>query len=223
MLKRYTQKQIEKRIAEQEEWMKRLEERYGIPQAYLHAVLLKEMKEIDWMDILADGAVKCYWLRYDLLSWVRRVFKKPPLRRFPGGLLKKRDSSTGYAQIFAYVAIRAMRFSLQKGLEPGPEAFGFSRDHVPDEKDPADLGRVWRRLNGDPQFNLRLAALNLISAAEEMTGRMDFSSFSPEEIQLIFTRYNANARTITDYGRETYQHYLSFSVKAQEDWITKAS
>ena len=45
MLKRYTQKQIEKRIAEQEEWMKRLEERYGIPQAYLHAVLLKEMKD----------------------------------------------------------------------------------------------------------------------------------------------------------------------------------
>ena len=116
-----------------------------------------------------------------------------------------------------------MRFSLQKGLEPGPEAFGFPRDHVPDEKGPADLGRVWRRLNGDPQFNLRLAALNLISAAEEMTGRMDFSSYSPEEIQLIFTRYNANARTITDYGRETYQYYVAFSGKKQEDWETKAS
>ncbi len=223
MLKRYTPKQIEKRIAGQAEWMMRLENLYGVPRACLRAVIFKEMSETDWMDVLADAAVKCYWIRYDLLSWARRALKKPPLRHFPGGLLKKRDSSTGYAQIFAYVAIRAMNLALKKGLEPSPAAFGFPPEHVPDEKDPADLGRVWRRLNGDATFNLRMGALNLVSAAEEMTGRMDFSSFSPEEFQLIFTRYNANVRTVTDYGRETFQHYLSFSVKAQEDRITKAS
>ena len=223
MLKRYTRKRIEKIIAEETGWIRRLEEMYGLPGAYLQAVLFREMMETDMMDMLADLAVKCYWARYDLLSWCCRVFKRPPLRRFPVGLLKKRDSSTGYAQIFAYVAIRAMRFALQKGLELSPAAFGFPEDHVPDEKDPADLGRVWRRLNGDPGFNLRMAALILISATEEMTGRMDFSSYSPEEIQLIFTRYNANVRAVTAYGRETYQYYLAFSGKTLEDRETKAS
>ena len=223
MLKRYTRKQIEKIMSGQAGWIQRLEEMYGIPRAYLQAVLFKEMTEINFMDVLADLAVKCYWVRYDFLFRFCRVLKRPPLRHFPGGLLKKRDSSTGYAQIFAYVAIRAMRYALEKGLESSPAAFGFPKDHRPDEKDPADLGRVWRRLNGDPQFNLRLAALNLLSAAEEMTGRIDFSSYSPDEIQLVFTRYNANSRTVTAYGRETYQHYLSFSGKAQEDRETKAS
>ena len=223
MMKRYTQKQIEKIMAGQAGWIQRLEEMYGIPRAYLQAVLFKEMTEINFVDTLADLAVKWYWLRYDFLSWFCCVLKRPPLHHFPGGLLKKRDSSTGYAQIFAYVAIRAMRYALEKGLESSPVAFGFPEDHVPEEKDPADLGRVWQRLNGDPGFNLRMAALNLISAAEEMTGRIAFSSYSPAEIQLIFTRYNANSRTVTAYGRETYQYYLAFSGKKQEDRETKAS
>ena len=223
MHKIYTQKQIEKTIAELAERMAHLEAVYGIPRAYLQAVLFKEMSDADLLDCLADFAVKCYWLQFDVLSFFRRVLKMPPLRHFPGGLLNKRDSSTGYAQIFGYVAIRAIRYSLAHGLDVDLASFGLTAGHPLDENIPSDLCMVWRRLNRDVSFNLRLAALNLIAAAEEMTGRMDFSSYSPEEIQLIFTRYNANTRSITPYGREVYQYYLSFRQPSPSAPQTKAS
>ena len=183
-----------------------MQERYGIPGAYLQAVLFQEMTAIDVLDILADWGVELYWIKFGLLSGVRRILKKPPLREFPGGALNKRDSSTGYAQVFGRTAILAIRFSLEKGLDEGPQALGLPG--VPDENEPDDLRRVWYRLHRDPRFNLRMAALTLLSAAEEMTGRIDFSGYSPEEIQLIFTRYNASAKAVTAYGREAYQYYI---------------
>ena len=223
MLKIYTQPQIEKIIAGQAEWLASLERMYGIPRACIQAVLFKEMSDTDILDILADFAVKCYWIKFDALSFFRRILKKPPLRDFPGGLLKKRDSSIGYAQIFGYVAIRAIHFSFSHGLDGDLASFNLPARKSLDEKNPADLRLIWRKLNQDPAFNLRMAALNLISAAEEMTGRIDFSSYTPEEFQLIFTRYNADSRSITAYGRETYQCFLSFSQSSQEYLRSKAS
>ena len=216
MLRIISRRRAEKIIAAEAEKIRSLECRYGLPCAYLQAILLKEMTEIDVLDLAADLAVKLYWIRYDMLSLARRILKQPPLDGFPEGLLKKRDSSTGYAQIFAYVAIRAIAFSLENGLDDGLEDFGLSADHPLRETNPADLRLIWRRLNRDTAFNLRAAALNLIAAAEEMTGRIDFSSYTPEEIQAIFTRYNANTRVITAYGRETYQYYLIYRGYAQD-------
>ena len=223
MLKIYTQPRIEKIIAGQAEWLARLERMYGIPRACIQAVMFKEMSDMDILDILADFAVKCYWIQFDVLSFFRRVLKKPPLRHFPGGLLKKRDSSTGYAQIFGYVAIRAIHFSFIHGLDSDLASFNLPAKKSLDEKNPADLRLIWRKLNQDSAFNLRMAALNLISAAEETTGRIDFSSYTPEEFQLIFTRYNADSRSITFYGRETYRHFLFFSQSSQEYLRSKVS
>ena len=223
MLKVFSRKRIEAVLAGEAEWIACLEKKYALPRTYLQAVLFKEMSDIDMLDLLADAAVACYWFRYGLLSRCRRALKKPPLQSFPGGLLKKRDSSTGFGQVFAYVAIRAISFSLKKGLDRSLKDFGLPDDHPPDERNPADLCLIWRRLNRDAAFNLRMAALNLLSAAEEMTGRIDFPSYSPEEIQLIFTRYNANARSVTAYGREVYQIYLSFCEKGGKVSVRCAS
>ena len=55
------------------------------------------------------------------------------------------------------------------------------------------------------------AALNLLSAAEEKTGRIDFPSYSPEELKLIFTRYNGTVPHITPYGEAVYRHYLRYA------------
>ena len=59
------------------------------------------------LDLFADLAVGFYWLRYDLR-------KAPP--RLTRGVFGKRDSSTGWAQIFAYVALRALREAEARGL-----------------------------------------------------------------------------------------------------------
>ena len=66
---------------------------------------------------------------------------------------------------------------------------------------------IWNRLNRSPRFNLEIAALNLLSAAKEKTGRLDFAGYTPEEIKRIYTRYNGTSATITEYGESTYRHY----------------
>ena len=48
------------------------------------------------------------------------------------------------------------------------------------------------------------------NAAEEMTGRIDFASFSERELKLVFTRYNADVKYITSYGEQAYAYYLGF-------------
>jgi len=202
----YSPRQAERIIRRYDDWLQTMQEHYGVPCGCIKTVLFQEMTAMDGLDILADWSVKLYWLKYSLLSRLRRICKMPPYPGFPGGLLRKRDSSTGYGQVFARTAIQAIRFSLEKGLDESPQALGLK--NVPDENEPDDLRLIWYRLHREPRFNIRMAALTLLSAAEETTGRMDFSSYTPEEIQLIFTRYNANTKSVTDYGREAYQYYI---------------
>ena len=70
---------------------------------------------------------------------------------------------------------------------------------------------MWRKLKHDTVFNLSCAALNILHCAWQMTGRIDFDSYSPQEIKLIFTRYNADVKHVTAYGEEAYARYLRFS------------
>ena len=43
-----------------------------------------------------------------------------------------------------------------------------------------------------------------------MNGRSDVLSFSPEEIKRTFTRYNADVRSITQYGEKTFEYEREF-------------
>ena len=187
MLRRYTPRRTEEIIASLYPLLDQIEKDYSVPAACMKAVLYREMTEIDLFDAAADLAVRLGWL---------------------GRLIGKNDSSTGYAQIFASVAARALRFAEERGIETA-EGLGLKRS--PSPEDPGDLREIWLRLNRDREFNLRLAALNLLSAAEEVTGRIDFSSYSPEEIQRIYTRYNGTVPHITPYGEEAYRHYLRYA------------
>ena len=210
MLKMYSPKKAQKIIRRSMGTIRSLSDQYELPCACLQAILYQEITQMDFGDFLADLAVRFYWARYRLR---RRLRKKEAPRA--GGVLHKKDSSTGYAQIFAYVGIRAVRFGLQKNLVTC-EALGLPADHPLRPENPDDLCLIWHRLHRDPDFNLHLAALNLLSAAEEMTGRIDFPSYTPEELQLIFTRYNANARHITPYGETVYGHYLAYQAQRKD-------
>ena len=166
-------------------------DRYSVPAAVLKAILYKELTEIDALDVLADLAVRFYWLRYFLRN-------RPPLLR--RGVLGRRDSSTGHAQIFGWVAVNALKSAAEHGL-PLPEG-------TPELDAPDTLGRVWKRLNRDRRFNLECCALNLLVCAEEMTGQRGFDGCSEEELKLILTRYNADVRSVTPYGEAAYRQYL---------------
>ncbi len=182
MIRIYSSKQVLSLIEKLAPLIRRIGGEYGVPEECVKAVLYREMKEIDLLDAAADAAV-----------------------RF--GLFGKKDCSTGFAQIFSYVAIRALDFAEGRGIETA-ENLGIERPLS--EKNPEDIRRIWLRLNEDREFNLRMGTLNLLAAAEEVVGSTDFSRFTEEETKKVFSRYNANTRRVTAYGEEVYGYFLRF-------------
>ena len=216
MIRLYSKERARRIIARQDSWIQSLSRRYMLPAACLQAILEMEIAGIDLLDVLADLAVEFYWARYALRRRLQRLglvrSALPLLRR---GVFGKRDSSTGYAQIFAYVGINAVNFALDGRYADaetlGLAALGLGTACCLDPDDPDTLCRVWHALHRNRRFNLELAALNLLAAAEEMTGRVDFAHYSDREMMLVLTRYNAKVKTVTPYGREAYACYLRYS------------
>ena len=209
MLKLYGVKKTERLIREYSPWIETVSARYGIPAACMKAVLRQEIADIDLFDPLADALVWFNWLRYDLRRFFRRGSVRngePPRRR---GIFGKNDSSTGFAQIFAFVAINAANFALERGLD-GEEALGLARGERPRPDSYGDRERMWRRLLRDRKYNIRMGTLNLIAAGEEVNGHTDFARYTPEEFKKMFTRYNANTRSITPYGEKVYGYYRQY-------------
>ena len=171
---------------------------YHLPSAYLNAILRMELPELNLFDKLADALVAFNWVRY-------KLFGTFDLERHTRNPLKKFDSSTGYAQIFAQVAINAILFAQSQDI---PVFLGIPGELFPFRPD--DLKLTWTRLHRDKVFNLSCAALNIIHAAFEMTGRIDFGGYNEREIKMILSRYNGNAELISPYGEKAYLYYLEY-------------
>ena len=198
MFRLYDSRKARSIIAQQSTLIENICAFYRLPCAYLKAILLMELPQIDLLDVLADAVVHVNWLRYSLFhSFTLDRHTRNPLRKF--------DSSTGYGQIFSQVAIDAILFAEDEGI---PLNLGVSGELYP--FNPEDLQRVWKRLNGDLVFNLSCSALNLLFCAFQMTGKVDFANYSEEEIQMILSRYNGTAERISPYGKQAYRYYLDF-------------
>ena len=184
MLRLISDKRTETILRQKEPVIAALSAKYSVPAAFIKAILYMEMTRIDIMDTVADAVV---------LS----------------NLFSKKDSSTGYAQIFGRVALNAVNSALDHGIS---DFLYIKLDtaHRLDPDNPADVRAVWKYLRHNINANIEAGVLNMLSAAEEMTGRIDFSSYSEEELKLILTRYNANTHKITKYGEEAYSHYLRY-------------
>lgn len=165
-------------------WIDTVSRRYQIPGAVIRAILYQEMTTIDLLDPAADLAVQL-------------------------GLFSRQDSSTGYGQIFGRTGLRAINFAADRGLTDYA-SLGLVCDHRLDENDKRDLRLVWNLLHSNWRANIEISALNLLCAAEEMTGRIDFAHYTDGELKLILTRYNANVRHVTAYGEAAFAHYLRY-------------
>ena len=194
VLKLYSPKAAERIIRRYDSRIEEIAERYQLPGAFIRALLYTELIRIDLFDLIADLVVR--------VNLSRGASESP-------GLLHKRDSSTGPGQIFGFVAINAANFAAERGLASYASLGLPERRLDPNSSD--DLRLVWPRLNRDPEFNITMSALNLIAAAEEVTGRIDFPGYSPEEIQRVYTRYNGTVPNITPYGEEAYRNYLRYA------------
>ena len=180
----YSSKKAERILTRYDGWIRIVSSRYGVPVEVIKAILFQEMTMIDLADIAADLVVKT-------------------------NLFRKKDSSTGYAQIFGYVGLNALNFAVKRGLATY-ESVGISCVHRLDPNNPKDVRLVWKKLHSNPKANIEIATMNLLVAADEMTGRTDFSTFSDEELKLVLTRYNANVRHVTPYGERAYKKYREY-------------
>ena len=61
------------------------------------------------------------------------------------GIFPKKDSSTGYAQIFGYVGMNAANFAVDQGLSTY-ESLGIETDHRLDPANEDDVRLVWKLL-----------------------------------------------------------------------------
>ena len=190
MWKLYSPSRAEKVIRKYNGWIRKVSASYKLPAPMIKAVLYQELTQIDLGDLAADLMVLA-------------------------GIFGKQDSSTGYAQIFGRVALNAANFAVDQGLADY-RSLGIDSEHRLDPAVVKDVRKIWRMIHRNPRQNIELASLNLLSAAEEMTGRIDFSSYSAEELTLILTRYNADVKQATAYGREAYRHYLRYSEEQRE-------
>ena len=172
------------KISEYGEWIREVSGRYGVPAAAIEAILYQEMTMIDLGDVAAD-----------LVVW--------------SNLFPKKDSSTGYAQIFGYVGVNALNFAVDRGLATYG-TLGISCAHRLDPRDPRDVRLMWRKLRFDPKANIEVAAMNLLAAADEVVGSTDFGALAPGELKLVLSRYNADTRTVTPYGERAYAKYGEF-------------
>ena len=185
MIRVISQEKAMEILAEHDAWIQEVGRRYQVPPAAVKAVLFKEMTQTDLMDPLADLAV-----------WT--------------GLTSRKDSSTGYGQIFGRTGLLAVNYALDQGLA-GYAGLGIETDHRLSAENPEDIRLVWKKLKDDERFNIEVCAINLRLCAQEMTGRTDFSSFSDEETKLALTRYNANVRHVTAYGEDAFRLMQMFS------------
>ena len=195
MLRLFSPNAAERFIARYDGTIRDVAARYALSAPFIRALLYTELVRIDVLDPLADLLVR--------------------LNGNGAGFLRKRDSSTGCGQIFGFVAINAANFAVARGLTTYA-ALGLPERRL-EPSSVSDLRLVWNRLNREPEFNIELSALNLIAAADEVIGRIDFSAFTPEEVQRVYTRYNGTAPQITPYGEEAYRHYLRYAAAEQPE------
>lgn len=103
---------------------------------------------------------------------------------------QKDDSSTGWGQIFARVAIEARNYCIDKGIING--------DHLTDD----DKASVWNRLHEDPTYNITTAAyLTIYNAYQTAVPRPGLDT-SESDTQEILARYNGVDEGAQKYGRE---------------------
>ena len=162
-------------------WIEEVSKRYDVPSAAIKAILSQEMEMMDFGDLAADVVVRL-------------------------GIFKKKDSSTGYAQIFGYVGLNAANFAVDRGIATY-ESLGIRCDHRLDPDCKEDVRLIWKLLHDDPMANIELATLNLLCAADEVIGRTDFETFTEHDMKMVFTRYNSKSLNITSYGEEAYKRY----------------
>lgn len=111
------------------------------------------------------------------------------------------DCSTGYGQIFAWVAINAINYAVFEGIHTGST---YDKDKW------KDIMYIWNQLHNSNDFNLRTCAFVLLHAANLVGLDTDYYGYTESETKKVLSRYYGTNTDATRYGNETYQYYQIF-------------
>lgn len=150
-------------------FLTRLSRDLGFRKALIQAPIIWELRKLNAADMIADDAVKAG---------------------------QRDDSSTGWAQIFAYRAIQANNFCVEQELINGV---------LLDEED--DLRDIWFQLHEDQIFNARSASYLLFFNSELLANEgtpvpLPSLTTTRNDSQLLLQRYNGRGPDAEAYGHE---------------------
>lgn len=100
------------------------------------------------------------------------------------------DSTTGWGQIYAWVAIEARNYCVQTGIINGTLLT------------PADKERVWLSLHEDTYYNIRTAAYLTMYNAHQLDLVRPSLTTSAADTQAILGRYNGTGDAAQKYGQD---------------------
>ncbi|PPK48795.1 glycoside hydrolase domain-containing protein [Clostridium algidicarnis] len=180
-----------------------ISQRFNIRKALIQTVFMWEccLEGID--DIASDTLVLATYNYYkaleewENLSVIEKAIVPAPKPPIP----IKDDSSTGMCQIFARTAIKAINFSIDRGLISGMKY---------DTNDWHNVAEVWHKLHNDLDYCVYICALVLMWGANDINIGDNYYDYSPEEIKKVIARYNGTGSDASEYGIRNYELYNIF-------------
>lgn len=172
---------------------------WGIRKAFIQAVATWEIFQLFIQDLATDEAVRLtyFWLTAQDL-WEQNPIGSAPLPPVTPLLF---DSSTGFGQIYAKVAITAHNWAIQNGFASPPSL---------DSADWRTMWQVWQKLNEDNAYNLSMAAAVLMAGAagalepgdEVIATGPPRLTYTDEQITKILSRYNGHGNDAELWGEK---------------------
>lgn len=149
-------------------------QKYGVEKAMIQAVLFQELRFYGIEDPVAD-------------AWVAMTYAEASLFR----MIRKQDSSTGIAQIYAKTAI---------------EAHNWEYDTEYDPSDIATLERFWIGLQDDTR-SIDTEAMVLAKIMDDQEVSVPLTE---DEAGQVMARYNGTNSWAQKYGKVTTRYYAAF-------------
>jgi hypothetical protein len=169
-------------------------EKYNVPKEVIQAVMLKELRMKDGLDVVSDTSVDNYFAYQramenysNLPAWQKAITPVPQ-----PSLPMKEDSSTGPGQIFIKTVIEAEKEVNENEI---------------DSSDWKEREKIWNELKNDEK-NIDYMGLVLKSKAQEKG--IDLSNATDEEIETVIASYNGSGDAAAEYGEEVKGYSETF-------------
>lgn len=180
-----------------------ISQKYKVRKALIQTVFMWEGSCEGIDDVASDTAVQEYYdYKNELEKWENLSDEeKQNVKKPTEPTIIRKDSSTGFCQIFASTAINAYNYAIKRGYIVG-ETY--------DKTDWHTVFNVWNKLHTDVEYTIEMAALVLLHAADLVKISDITYEYSADDVKKVLARYNGTNDKAQEYGERNYQIYDLF-------------